>query len=100
MTYKLMLLLPLILLVSCKSHEYLITPADLCEDLKDEQEPGDIRSEYQRCLDNQRTQLTSRDFCSELCLETCTEDNLTLGNSWTDFSGCHCRCNVKVDFFS
>ena len=85
------------LLVSCvKTHETLFTALDECKEKKHLDDPEEVRDEYDNCLLFTDDMLKSEEGCRKKCLDYCDYKDMNYEDMWTDFTGCHCYCKLKI----
>lgn len=80
-------------LCSCvKTHEHLITAIDECKHLENQNDPENIRDDYDNCLLFSDDELKSTEGCEKKCKEYCGRRDMEYHDSWIDFAGCRCTC--------
>ncbi|MGM5483003.1 MAG: hypothetical protein ACQESF_06060 [Nanobdellota archaeon] len=97
MRYVLFLLILILMLPACtKTHEEDFTAEMLCKDKLKYQDPDDLRDEYDQCLLFTKDNLRDKDKCEKRCISYCEDNSWDFLSSYTDFSGCHCKCSEKI----
>jgi len=87
----------LVLTVSCvRTHEKLFTAYQLCKDKEEFRDPEDARDEHDTCLLFLDEELTNSAGCLKRCTNYCPTKDMKYTDSWTDFTGCHCYCQLDL----
>lgn len=91
------LILVVLLCSAClKTQEKLFTALDECKDLKQLDDPEDMRDKYDSCVMFTDEELKTDSVCTKKCRTYCTDREMTYEDTWIDFTGCHCYCRLKV----